>query len=66
MLFVATEEAGRPDPVPAWQAVCADLTVHPMTADHFTVMDHVEEIVDRVTQWLADRDERPAATAGCA
>jgi amino acid adenylation domain-containing protein len=37
LLFVAGQ-ADRPDPVPAWRAVCPRLTVRTLSCDHYTVV----------------------------
>ncbi|MGI5519985.1 non-ribosomal peptide synthetase [Micromonospora sp. CA-259024] len=53
LLFVATEETERPDPVPAWREVNHALVVQPLIGDHFTIADRFTEVAGSVAGWLA-------------
>ena len=52
LLFLASDETGRPDPVPAWQAVCPGVTVQPVPGNHFTVADRFADLAGEVWRWL--------------
>jgi thioesterase domain-containing protein len=54
LLFVASA-GGRPDPEPAWRAVCAELEVERWPVDHYSIVagGRLVTIADRVTRWTA-------------
>lgn len=54
LLFVAGT-TGRPDPVPAWRALCPTLEVEVWPEDHYSIVapQRLRDIVGRVRGWLA-------------
>ncbi|MET7671356.1 non-ribosomal peptide synthetase [Micromonospora luteifusca] len=53
LLFVAAEETGRADPVPAWRALCPGIDVRVVPGDHFTVSHQFPDIARQVTSWIS-------------
>ncbi|WP_188316376.1 non-ribosomal peptide synthetase [Solihabitans fulvus] len=62
LLFVASA-ADRPDPAPAWRALCRDLDVVRWPVDHYAIVSdrRLASIARRITRWLpgARADGRP-------
>jgi amino acid adenylation domain-containing protein len=54
LLLMAADEAGRPDPVPFWQAVCPGITVQTVPGDHFTIGtdERLADLARRGHRWL--------------
>ncbi len=51
-LFLAAEETDRPDPVPAWRAVCPGIAIDILPGDHFTVSRRFPDIARAVADWV--------------
>jgi amino acid adenylation domain-containing protein len=53
LLFVATEETDRADPVPAFRELNPGLVAEPLTGDHFSISARFPEVAGRVSRWLS-------------
>jgi thioesterase domain-containing protein/acyl carrier protein len=55
LLFVATEETDRPDPVADFRALNPLLCAEPLEGDHFSISARFPEVAERVGAWLAQQ-----------
>jgi amino acid adenylation domain-containing protein len=55
VLLLVAGLVDRPDPVPAWQAVCSELEAEVWPHDHYSIVagDQLAAVTARVTAWLA-------------
>ncbi|MFJ8577830.1 amino acid adenylation domain-containing protein [Micromonospora sp. NPDC093277] len=55
-LLIVAEQVDRPDPVPAWQAVCPDLTVEQWPEDHHSIVSAASSarLAERIAAFAAE------------
>jgi thioesterase domain-containing protein len=61
LLFVAADEPGRPDTVPAWRSVCPGIETETAPGDHFSMIspDRQPGLAERLRAWAV---REPAST----
>ncbi|MEV1147456.1 hypothetical protein, partial [Micromonospora sp. NPDC049799] len=55
-LLVVADRVARPDPVPAWRAVCPELTVERWPEDHHSIVSAASSarLAERIARFAAD------------
>ncbi|NES15065.1 MULTISPECIES: non-ribosomal peptide synthetase [Micromonospora] len=65
VLLVVADRVARPDPVPAWRAICPELTVERWPEDHHSIVSAVSSIrlAERIARFAIDRETAGADVA---